>query len=115
MAAAQANPPPGFHERALAQTIRQAGHDCRAVESIDIAPNPDGGLDSFRPEVALCTNGKRFLVVKGERRSRRSKCKASRQTSASREPNLTQLLETPANPVRSHLVPDPARRALKLR
>jgi hypothetical protein len=67
LAAAQTNPPPGFHERELAQTIRQAGHDCRAVESIDIAPNPEGGLDSFRPEVALCTNGKRFLVVKGGR------------------------------------------------
>jgi hypothetical protein len=67
LAAAQANPPPGFHERELAQIIRQAGHDCRAVESIEIAPNPDGGLESFRPEVVLCTNGKRFLVVKGGR------------------------------------------------
>jgi hypothetical protein len=67
LAAAQTNLPPGFHERELAQTIRRAGHDCGAVESIDIAPNPEGGLDSFRPEVALCTNGKRFLVVKGGR------------------------------------------------
>jgi hypothetical protein len=66
LAAAQPNPPPGFHERELAQTIRQAGHDCRAVESIEVAPNPDG-LDSFRPEVAHCTNGKRFLVVRGGR------------------------------------------------
>jgi hypothetical protein len=67
LAAAQTNPPPGFHEWELAQTIRQAGHDCRAVESIDAAPNPDGALDTFRPEVARCTNGKRFLVVKGGR------------------------------------------------
>jgi hypothetical protein len=64
---AQTNPPPGFHERELAQTIRQAGHDCGAVESIEIAPDPEGGLDSFRPEVARCTNGKRFLVAKGGR------------------------------------------------
>jgi hypothetical protein len=67
LAAAQTNAPPGFHERELAQTIRQAGHDCRAVESIDIAPNPEEGLDSFRPEIARCTNGQRFLVVKGGR------------------------------------------------
>ena len=67
LAAAQANPPPGSRERELAQIIRQAGHDCREVESIDLAPRPDVGFESFRPEVALCTNGKRFLVVKGGR------------------------------------------------
>jgi hypothetical protein len=67
LATAQTNPPPGFHERELAQIIRQAGHDCRSVESIDVAPSPEGGLDSFRPEVARCANGQRFLVVKGGR------------------------------------------------
>ncbi len=67
LAAAQPTPLPGSHERELAQIIRQAGQDCRAVESIEIAPSPDAGLESFRPEVALCTNGRKFLVVKGGR------------------------------------------------
>jgi hypothetical protein len=67
LAAAQPTPPPGSHERELAQIIRQAGQDCRAVESIEIAPSPGEGPASFRPEVALCTNGKKFLVVKGGR------------------------------------------------
>jgi len=67
LAAAQATPPPGIRERELVQIIRQAGHDCRQIESIEIAPSPEMGLDSFRPEVAHCTNGKKFLVVKGGR------------------------------------------------
>jgi hypothetical protein len=67
LAAAQATPPPGTRERELAQIIRQAGYDCRAVERIDVAPSPEAGLESFRPEVALCTNGKKFLVAKGGR------------------------------------------------
>jgi hypothetical protein len=64
---AQPTPPPGSHERELAQIIRQAGHDCGAVESIELAPSPDVGPESFRPEVALCSNGKKFLVAKGGR------------------------------------------------
>jgi hypothetical protein len=64
---AQPNPPPGSHERELAQIIRQAGHDCSAIESIELAPSPGMGLDTFRPEVARCTNGKKFLVAKGGR------------------------------------------------
>jgi hypothetical protein len=66
IAAAQATPP-GTRERELAQIIRQAGYDCRAVERIDVAPTPDVGPESFRPEVALCTNGKKFLIAKGGR------------------------------------------------
>ena len=67
LAVAQATPSPGSHERELAQTIRQAGHDCREIESIEVAPSPDVGLETFRPEVAHCTNGKKFLVAKGGR------------------------------------------------
>src|SRR5215470_7847880 len=67
LAAAQTTSPPGSRERELAQIIRQAGYDCRAVERIDVAPVPDAGLESFRPEVALCTNGKKFLIAKGGR------------------------------------------------
>jgi hypothetical protein len=67
IAVAQPIPPPGSHERELAQIIRQAGHDCGAIESIELAPSPGMGLDTFRPEVAHCTNGKRFLVAKGGR------------------------------------------------
>jgi len=67
LVAAQPTPPPGSHERELAQIIRQAGHDCRAIENIELAPSPDVGLETFRPEVALCTNGKKFLVAKGGR------------------------------------------------
>jgi hypothetical protein len=67
LAAAQTTSPPGNRERELAQIIRQAGYDCRAVDHIDVAPIPDMGLESFRPEVAVCTNGKKFLVAKGGR------------------------------------------------
>jgi len=67
MASAQSIPPPGFHERELAQIIRQAGYDCRTVESIDISPSPDPAFDTMRPEVATCSNKKKFLVVKSGR------------------------------------------------
>src|SRR5215831_17697129 len=67
LAVGQPAPAPDSHERELAQIIRQAGHDCRAIESIELAPSPEAGLESFRPEVAHCTNGKKFLVAKGGR------------------------------------------------
>jgi hypothetical protein len=59
--------PPGYRERELALTIRQAGYDCPQVESIDVANIQEPGWESFRPEVALCNNGKRFLVAKSGR------------------------------------------------
>src|SRR5215472_14701023 len=64
---AQAPLPPGVHERELAQIIRQAGHDCREVERIEVKVSPDPAFDSLRPEVAICTNGKKFLVAKSGR------------------------------------------------
>jgi hypothetical protein len=59
--------PLGAHELELAQIIRQAGYDCRAVESINISPNPDPAFAALRPEVATCSNGKKFLIVRSGR------------------------------------------------
>jgi len=73
MAAAQAPSPPGFHERELAQIIRQAGYDCREVESIEIKVSPDPAFDSLRPEVATCKSGKKFLVTKSGRGGRNAR------------------------------------------
>jgi hypothetical protein len=58
---------PGLHERELAQIIRQAGYDCGAVESIDVSPSPDPAFESMRPEIATCSNKRKFLVVKSGR------------------------------------------------
>ena len=57
----------GDRERELAQIIRQAGYDCSLVASIDVIPDPPPGWESLRPEVALCVNGKRYLVAKSGR------------------------------------------------
>jgi hypothetical protein len=62
---AQTPSPSGVHERELAQIIRQAGYDCREVERIEVTVNPDPAFDSLRPEVAICKNGKKFLVGAG--------------------------------------------------
>ena len=67
IAVAQAPSPPGAHERELAQIIRQAGYDCREVERIEVKVSPDPAFDSLRPEVAICKNGKKFLVTKSGR------------------------------------------------
>ncbi len=67
VANAETATPRGYRERELALIIRQAGHDCPQVESIDVANIQEPGWESFRPEVALCTNGKRFLVAKSGR------------------------------------------------
>ena len=67
IAVAQTPSPPGAHEPELAQIIRQAGYDCREVESIEVVVNPDPAFASLRPEGATCKNGKRFLVTKSGR------------------------------------------------
>src|SRR6266852_3322481 len=67
VAIAQAPSPPGVHERELAQIIRQAGYDCREVERIEVRASPDPAFDSLRPEVAICKNGKKFLVTRSGR------------------------------------------------
>src|SRR5262245_59428633 len=68
-AQAQATPPPGFREVELALTISKAGHDCPAVERIETTNSTEPGWDVLRPEVAVCRNGKRFLVVTSGRRN----------------------------------------------
>ena len=72
-AAAQVPSPPGVHERELAQIIRQAGHECREVERIEVTVSPDPAFDSLRPEVAFCKNGKKFLVTKSGRGGRNAR------------------------------------------
>jgi|SRR5215470_3287286 len=67
IAVAQTPSPPGVHERELAQIIRQAGYDCREVESVEVTVSPDPAFDSLRPEVAICSNGKKFLIAKSGR------------------------------------------------
>jgi|SRR5215467_10078754 len=66
-ATAQAPSLPGVHERELAQIIRQAGYDCREVERIEVTASPDPAFESLRPEVAICKNGKKFLVARSGR------------------------------------------------
>ena len=70
-AKAQAVPPPGFRELELALIIARAGFDCPTVDSIEVATNPQPGWEVLRPEVAVCKNGKRFIVVSSGRRNTR--------------------------------------------
>jgi hypothetical protein len=67
IARTQTTMPPGLHERELAQIIRQAGYDCGAVETIDVSPSPDPAFASMRPEVATCSNKRKFLIVRSGR------------------------------------------------
>ena len=69
IAKAQTTTPPGFRELELALIIARAGFDCSAVDSIEVATNPQPGWDVLRPEVAVCKNGKRFIVVSSGRRN----------------------------------------------
>jgi hypothetical protein len=65
----QAIPPPGFRELELALTIARAGYECPAVERIETTGNSEPGWEVLRPEVVVCKNGKRFLVVTSGRRN----------------------------------------------
>jgi hypothetical protein len=67
IAIAQSVAPPAAHQVELAQIIRQAGYDCRMVESVSSTSSPDPAFATLRPEVATCTNGKKFLVVRSAR------------------------------------------------
>jgi hypothetical protein len=69
VAPAQVVPPPGFHELELALAIARAGHDCPAVARVEAATSSEPGWEVLRPEVAICRNGKRFLVVTSGRRN----------------------------------------------
>jgi hypothetical protein len=61
---ANAEPRSSTDGQELAQIIREAGYDCRGVERVDNPPNPPPGWESFRPDIVLCTNGKKFLVAR---------------------------------------------------
>ena len=63
----QTAPAPGLRERELALIIRQAGYDCVFVESIAGPPDPPPGWEGLRPEIATCTDGKRYLIAKSGR------------------------------------------------
>jgi hypothetical protein len=65
---AQPVPPPGFHELELAIIIARAGYDCPSVASIEVMTNPMPGWESLRPEVAVCQDGKRYLIAHSGRR-----------------------------------------------
>jgi hypothetical protein len=67
IASAQIGTAPGVYQLELAQLIRQAGYDCRAVEKINVSPSLDPAFATLRPEVATCSNGKKFLIVRSGR------------------------------------------------
>jgi hypothetical protein len=71
VALAQANPPSGSRERELALIIASEGHDCPQIESIGSPPNNEPGWDILRPEVVVCRNGNRFMIVTSGRRNAR--------------------------------------------
>ena len=72
-AAAQAQPdlPPDTRERELALIIASESHDCPQIESISSPENNEPGWNILRPEVVVCRNGKRFMIVTSGRRNAR--------------------------------------------
>jgi hypothetical protein len=67
LANAQSGPSGAYRKRELGQIIREAGYDCVLVESIVPTPDPPLGWESLRPEIAFCTDGKKYLVAKSGR------------------------------------------------
>jgi hypothetical protein len=64
-------PPPDFVRRELAAEITRAGHDCPAVTRHSVATSSESDAlvwGSQRPELAVCSNGKSFLVARPPRR-----------------------------------------------
>jgi hypothetical protein len=53
--------------RELAQTIQEAGYECREVQSIEVPTNAPSGSGSFGIQMALCSNGKKFLIARSGR------------------------------------------------
>ena len=73
-AQAQSNPRPDSqrpdsHERELALIIASAGHDCPKIESVSSPENNEPGWNILRPEVVVCRNGNRFMIVTSGRRN----------------------------------------------
>src|SRR5262245_40991490 len=57
----------GARDGEFAQIIRQGGYDGLRVEAILASPDPPAGWESLRPEVAVCADGRRYLVTKSGR------------------------------------------------
>ena len=62
---------PQTHEQELALIIAIEGHDCPQIESISTPENNEPGWNILRPEVVVCRNGKRFMIVSSGRRGAR--------------------------------------------
>ena len=62
-----AEPNSPLADRELAQTIQEAGYECREVQSIEVPTNAPLGSGSFGIQMALCSNGKKFLVARSGR------------------------------------------------
>ena len=71
VARAQADARPESHERELALIIASEGHDCPQIESISSPESNEPGWNILRPEVVVCRNGKRFMIVTSGRRGAR--------------------------------------------
>src|SRR6516225_4165377 len=64
---ASAEPVSQITSRELAQTIQEAGYECREVQSIEVPTNAPPGSGTFGIQMALCSNGKKFLVARSGR------------------------------------------------
>src|SRR5262245_50605074 len=60
---------PDSHERELALIIASAGHNCPQIESVSSPENSEPGWNILRPEVVVCRNGNRFMIVTSGRRN----------------------------------------------
>ena len=64
---ASAEPVSPLAGRELAQTIQEAGYECREVQSIEVPTNAPPGSGTFGIQMALCSNGKKFLIARSGR------------------------------------------------
>ena len=64
---ASAEPVSPLVGRELAQTIQEAGYECREVQSIEVPTNAPPGSGTFGIQMALCSNGKKFLIARSGR------------------------------------------------
>ena len=53
--------------REAAETIREAGYECREVRSIEVPTNAPPGSGSFGIQMVLCSNGYKFLIARSGR------------------------------------------------
>jgi hypothetical protein len=70
MAHADIPPPPGQRERALAEQITKAGHDCpsvREILTVQSTTASDFDKRGLVPVIVVCSNGSRYLVANPRR------------------------------------------------